>query len=127
MAAEFQAENCSCVDVDASSVEAARACMLDMESARDLAEVFKALSDPTRLRIISTLAACEVCVNDLAAALGMGQSAVSYQLGAMREKHLLRARRDGRHIYYRLDDEHVQYLFSQGLAHVRHTMDRLDG
>jgi ArsR family transcriptional regulator len=94
--------------------------MVDAATAQDLAEVFKALSDPTRLRIISALAECEICVNDLAAALGMGQSAVSHQLSDMREKRLLAARREGRHVYYRLDDEHVQYLFSQGLAHVRH-------
>jgi len=101
--------------------------MLDMENARNLADIFKALSDPTRLRIISTLAECELCVNDLAEALGMGQSAVSHQLSDMREKRLLRTRRDGRHVYYRLDDEHVRYLYSQGLAHVRHTVDGQDG
>ena len=94
---------------------------MDLLAASELADIFKALSDPTRLRIISILAERELCVNDLSEALGMTQSAVSHQLADMREKRLLAARRDGRHVYYRLDDDHVRHLFSEALAHVRHT------
>ena len=108
-----------CAEVHAAA--AARVRPVDEPAARNLAVIFKALSDPTRLRIISILAECELCVNDLSQALGMTQSAVSHQLADMREKRLLAARRDGRHIYYRLDDEHVRHLFAEGLAHVRHT------
>lgn len=72
------------------------------------------------MRIISILAHHEMCVNDLAAALGMSQSAVSHQLRDMREMRLVRYRRDGRHVYNALDDEHVQGLFAQGLAHIVH-------
>jgi ArsR family transcriptional regulator len=94
--------------------------MVDGSTARSLAAVFKALSDPTRLRLISALGEREYCVGDLALALEMEQSAVSHQLGDMRDMHLVRFRKEGRHVYYRLDDEHVRDLFTLGLAHVSH-------
>jgi ArsR family transcriptional regulator, lead/cadmium/zinc/bismuth-responsive transcriptional repressor len=110
-----------CSEVKADDVRAARVCMLDGATAKSLAGVFKALSDPTRLRIISALARREFCVGDLAAALDMEQSAVSHQLSDMRDMHLVGFRKEGRHVYYRLDDEHVRDLFAQGLAHVEHS------
>jgi ArsR family transcriptional regulator len=85
-----------------------------------LAETFKALSDPSRVRIVSLLASAELCVCDLAAALGMSQSAVSHQLRTLRDLRLVRWRRDGRQIFYALDDEHVAELFQMGLDHVLH-------
>jgi ArsR family transcriptional regulator, lead/cadmium/zinc/bismuth-responsive transcriptional repressor len=93
---------------------------LDGEAAARLAAIFGALSDPTRLRIISALAQREFCVTELAAALSISQSAISHQLSDMRDLHLVCARREGRHIYYRLEDEHVHDLFLQGLAHIEH-------
>ncbi len=95
--------------------------VLDGQAARSLAGVFKALSDPTRLRIISALARREFCVGDLAVVLDLEQSAVSHQLSDMRDMHLVRFRKEGRHVYYRLEDEHVRDLFAQGLAHVSHS------
>ena len=94
--------------------------LLETDVARDVAAVFKALSDPTRLRIISALADGEICVGDLAQALEMGQSTISHQLSDMRAMRLLRFRKEGRHVYYRLDDDHVRDLYAQALAHVRH-------
>jgi DNA-binding transcriptional ArsR family regulator len=105
---------------EAGGEHTSRAELLEISVARDLAGVFKALSDPTRLRIISALADGEICVNDLAEALEMGQSAISHQLSGMRAMRLLRFRKEGRHVYYRLDDEHVRDLYRQTLAHVRH-------
>ncbi len=87
--------------------------------ARQLAGVFKSLSDPTRLRIISLLYEKEVCVTDLAAALKMEQSTISHQLRDMRQAGWVQYRRDGRHVFYTLDDEHVRDLYHQALAHVR--------
>ena len=107
-----------CTDVETGKLTPA--CLLEIEQAKDLAGVFRALSDPTRLRIIAALAEREVCVGDLAAALDLGQSTVSHQLSDMRELRLVQFRRDGKHVYYRLDDEHVRDLFEQGLAHIRH-------
>jgi DNA-binding transcriptional ArsR family regulator len=109
-----------CDEEIAGDVRAARSYLIEAAVARDMAGAFKALSDPTRLRIISALSAREFCVNDLAAALEMSQSAVSHQLSDMRELRLVRYRREGRHVFYALDDEHVSELFQQALAHARH-------
>ena len=117
---EMTSPVCEYDPVDEADVEAVRACLIEGDLARTLAGMFKALSDPSRLRIISALAEREFCVNDLAAALAMSQSAVSHQLSDMRETRLVRFRKEGRHVFYRLDDEHVHDLFAQGLAHVRH-------
>jgi len=93
--------------------------LLDDASAAALAETFKVLGDPTRVRILDALARDEVPVCDLAEALGLTQSAVSHQLRLLRSMRLVRSRRDGRHIYYALDDDHIAGLFKQGLEHVQ--------
>lgn len=93
---------------------------LDRSTADRLAQTFKALSDPTRVQIVSLLAGTELCVYDLAATLGMSQSAVSHQLRTLRDWRLVRRRREGRQIFYALDDEHVIDLFRRGLDHVTH-------
>jgi ArsR family transcriptional regulator, lead/cadmium/zinc/bismuth-responsive transcriptional repressor len=88
--------------------------------ANRMAAIFRALADPTRVRLVAELAKGEACVGDLADAIELSQSAVSHQLGDMRAQGLVRSRRDGRHIFYALDDEHVQDLFSLALTHVQH-------
>jgi DNA-binding transcriptional ArsR family regulator len=100
-------------------VRRAVAGLLSADSAASLAETFTALSDPTRLRIISALLPGELCVCDLAAVLGMTQSAVSHQLRYLRSLNLVHARKDGRTVYYTLADDHVRDLFQRGLEHVR--------
>ncbi len=104
-----------------NSVEASPHQTLDDPTAARLAETFRALSDPTRVRIVSLLADVELCVCDLAAALDMSQSAVSHQLRTLRDRRLVRWRREGRHIFYTLDDEHVADLYRRSLQHVTHT------
>lgn len=99
----------------------ATAHLLDEPHALRMAELFKALADPTRVRIISLLANVELCVGDLCLILEMSQPAVSHQLRVLRSLRIVRTRRDGRHVFYTLDDEHVHDLFRQGMAHVRHT------
>jgi ArsR family transcriptional regulator len=93
--------------------------LLDDRSAALLAETFKVLGDPTRVRILDALAREEVPVCDLAGVLGLSQSAVSHQLRLLRSMRLVRSRRDGRHIYYVVDDDHIAKLFKQGLEHVQ--------
>jgi DNA-binding transcriptional ArsR family regulator len=83
-----------------------------------LAETFKVLGDPTRLRILDALSHAELCVCDIAAVLGLGESAVSHQLRLLRSLRLVRARRDGRMIFYAIDDDHITRLLAQGLEHV---------
>jgi DNA-binding transcriptional ArsR family regulator len=102
-----------------TEVHAARARLLAPAAARTLAGVFRSLSDPTRLRIVSLLAEGEFCVTDLATALEMEQSTISHQLRDMRAQRLVSFRREGQHVYYRLDDPHVRSLFEQGLAHIQ--------
>src|SRR5260370_27550018 len=93
--------------------------LLDDRGAAALAETFKVLGDPTRVRILDALARDEVAVCDLADVLGLTQSAVSHQLRLLRSMRLVRSRRDGRHIFYTVDDDHIGKLFKQGLEHVQ--------
>jgi ArsR family transcriptional regulator len=106
--------------VDGDKVRQAHSQLIDGSAAIWLAELFKALADPSRVRIISALTHTELCVHDLAAALDMSQSAVSHQLRSLREMRLVRYRKEGRHVYYQLDDEHIRDLFRRGLEHVEH-------
>jgi DNA-binding transcriptional ArsR family regulator len=92
---------------------------LSTEVAETLADTFRVLGDPTRIRLIAAMAGAERCVGDLAATVGMSESAVSHQLRMLRAARLVRTRRAGRHIFYTLDDGHILTLFQQGLSHVR--------
>ena len=84
-----------------------------------LAETFKVLGDPTRVRILLALSVRELCVCDLAELFDVSQSAVSHQLRILRVHRLVRPRREGKLVYYRLDDDHVRTLFAEGLRHVK--------
>jgi ArsR family transcriptional regulator len=106
--------------LEEEKVREAQTHLIEGLAATRMAELFKALSDPTRVRIISALSHTELCVYDLAATLGMSQSAVSHQLRWLREMRLVRYRKDGRHVYYELDDEHITELFRAGLEHITH-------
>lgn len=85
-----------------------------------LADLFSTLSDASRVRIISALLEDEMSVGALAAKLKMSQSAISHQLRDLRHMRLVRARKEGRQVFYRLDDDHVEKLFKMGLDHVEH-------
>ena len=85
-----------------------------------LAELFSALSDASRIRLISLLMDGEKSVSALAQELGMTDSAVSHQLRGLRHMRLVRARKSGRQVFYSLDDDHVSRLFTLGLDHVQH-------
>jgi DNA-binding transcriptional ArsR family regulator len=85
-----------------------------------LADLFGTLSDASRVRIIAVLLEQELSVGSLAEALGMSESAVSHQLRGLRQLRLVRSRRQGRRIFYSLDDDHVAELFRMGLDHVDH-------
>lgn len=94
--------------------------LVDDDTAAGLAETFQALADPSRVRLISALLEGELCVYDLAALLGMSQSAVSHQLRLLRNLHLVKNRKAGRTVFYSLDDEHIRDLFQRGLEHYHH-------
>jgi ArsR family transcriptional regulator len=94
--------------------------VLREQTSTHLADLFSALSDPTRLRIISVLLESERNVGELAAQLEMTESAVSHQLRGLRQLRLVRSRKDGRQVFYALDDDHVVKLYRLGLDHVEH-------
>lgn len=106
--------------VDLVRVQAARGGLPDAAHTLRLADLFATLGDPTRLRIVAALQAQELCVGDLAATLGLSISATSHQLRVLRNQGLARARKEGRLVYYALDDEHVRSLYQEGLDHVQH-------
>lgn len=114
---------CADGDTDIAHLEALHEQLVDIPTANRLGELFKVLGDPTRLRIISLLLENELCVHTMEAALEMSQSAVSHQLRVLRQLKLVRYRKEGRHVYYTLDDEHVRLLVEQGLLHVAHRRD----
>lgn len=88
------------------------------ETLYDLAEFFKVFGDSTRIKIICALFESEMCVCDLSALLGVSQSAISHQLRTLKAARLVRYRRDGKVIYYSLDDEHIKHIYDEGLRHV---------
>lgn len=90
------------------------------ETASDLANLFEALSDPTRVRIVSVLIDGEVGVGELVERIGLTKSAISHQLRGLRDKRLIRTRKQGRNVFVCLDDDHVIELFKRGLDHVLH-------
>ena len=92
---------------------------LELEESQDMAEFFGILADPTRLRLISLLSVSESCVCDLAEGLSISESAVSHQLRALRNSRLVRYRKSGRQVFYRLHDHHVLSLYQTVREHLQ--------
>jgi len=119
-------EACADPIVHLDAVQRSRARLPEASAVAELSALFAALGDPTRLRLVAALANAELCVCDLAATCGLSQSAVSHQLRVLRDLGLVRARRDGRLVFYALDDGHVSTIFGQALDHVRHRLEESD-
>jgi DNA-binding transcriptional ArsR family regulator len=100
-------------------VARARAEAIDEKDVDRLAQTYKIMGDPTRLKIILALRGGEMCVCDIAAFIGLSESAVSHQLRRLRDLSLVRSRRDGQVLYYSLDDDHVVDLITTGLSHIK--------
>ncbi|MFQ7000197.1 MAG: ArsR/SmtB family transcription factor [Clostridium sp.] len=111
-------EKCSCNIIHNDIVEKVKKTLPKDEILYDLAEFFKVFGDSTRIKIICALFESEMCVCDLAALLNVSQSAISHQLKTLKSARLVKYRRDGKVIYYSLDDEHVKHVFDEGLRHV---------
>ncbi|MFG6339897.1 MAG: metalloregulator ArsR/SmtB family transcription factor [Lachnospiraceae bacterium] len=88
------------------------------EAIYGLAELFKIFGDPTRIRILYVMLDTERCVNDIAGLLQMSQSSVSHQLRILKTSKLVKSRREGKSIFYSLDDEHVRSILSMGMEHI---------
>jgi ArsR family transcriptional regulator len=111
-------DRCDCNVIHEDVINAVRKKLPNEELLFDLADLFKVFGDSTRIRIISALLHSEMCVCDIAVLLGMSKSAISHQLKELRQSKLVKYRREGKVVYYSLDDEHVETLFNQGLTHV---------
>ena len=109
---------CQCRMIHQEKVEAARESALDVNEVEQLSQTFKALADPSRLRILIALWGQEMCVCDLAALLGVSESAVSHQLRLLRTMNLVKNRREGTILYYRLIDDHMKMLVDIALEHI---------
>jgi DNA-binding transcriptional ArsR family regulator len=103
--------------IDAAKVTRARRAMKPDESVERVADTFKVLGDPTRLRIVHALAREELCVCDLGTLLGLSQSTISHSLRALRQMRLVRYRKDGKIAYYSLDDEHIARILGVAFEH----------
>ncbi|OCL91370.1 ArsR/SmtB family transcription factor [Arcobacter porcinus] len=88
------------------------------ETLYDVAELFKAFADTTRIKIISVLKDDELCVGAISELINVSQSAVSHQLRALRNAKIVKSRREGKQIYYLLDDEHIKKIYDMGLEHI---------
>jgi len=113
-----QIEKCDCDVIHEEVVNQVRNQMPQEESLYELAELFKVFGDSTRIKILWALDASEMCVCDIAVLLNMTQSAISHQLRVLKQAKLVRSRKDGKIVYYSLDDEHVRQIFDQGLIHI---------
>jgi len=111
--------SCQCSEIHTDAVAKAQDQEIRENLLQPLASIFRILGDPTRLRIVQALSTTELCVCDLASMLGMSQSAISHQLAMLRHTRLVRHRRDGKIVFYSLDDEHVSSLLRIGLEHVQ--------
>ncbi|ASS65322.1 MULTISPECIES: metalloregulator ArsR/SmtB family transcription factor [unclassified Paenibacillus] len=123
---EGRLETAEVVDEDfgeesTANLDAVRASMLDENSAGQLADWMKAFSDPTRVRLVGALLHAELCVHDLTVLLDMNQSAVSHQLRYLRNMRIVKRRKAGKTVFYSLDDDHVEQIFTQTLQHIRHS------
>jgi len=111
-------EKCDCDMIHEDVVNEVRAKMPQEETLYDLAELFKVFGDSTRIKILWALDESEMCVCDIAVLLNMTQSAISHQLRVLKQANLVRSRREGKVVYYSLNDDHVKQIFDQGLSHI---------
>jgi ArsR family transcriptional regulator len=109
---------CDCDVIHADTVEYAKKTMPDDEELYDLSDFFKVLGDSTRAKIICALDRSEMCVCDLAVLLNMTKSAISHQLGSLKQANLVKYRKEGKNVYYSLADDHIKEIFEKGLEHI---------
>lgn len=111
---------CSCNVIHQDVVEKVAENMPSEELLDRVAVFFKVFSDKTRLKILSLLLQEEMCVCDIAASLEMTHSSISHQLRVLRQSRIVKNRKDGKVVYYSLDDDHVKNILAQGLSHHQH-------
>ena len=115
----YNVECCDFIHAHEDVVEKVRQELPGEDTLYDLTELFRIFGDSTRVRILYVLFEAEMCVCDIAALLGMTQSAISHQLRALKNVRLVKSRREGKTVFYSLADDHVKIIINQGLEHVR--------
>lgn len=111
-------ERCNCDVIHEEVVNRVKSVMPEEETLYDLAEFFKVFGDSTRIKILWTLEEAEMCVCDIASLLNMTQSAISHQLRVLKQANLVKFRKEGKVVYYSLNDDHVKSILEQGLIHI---------
>ena len=114
-----EASVCETRYIDRERVESVLCSLVERDQAEDVSNVFRVLSDPTRVAIVHALSLAELCNCDLASILGISESAVSHQMRELRLMKLVTADKRGRMVYYRLSDTHIRHIFEDTLRHVR--------
>lgn len=112
---------CECDDIHEDVINKTKNDMPQEEILYDLAELFKVFGDTTRIKILYALFSNEMCVCDIAKLLNMTQSAISHQLRVLKQARLVKFRKEGKTVYYSLDDIHVSQIFDCGLHHIKET------
>lgn len=115
---EIDWDRCDCNVIHEDIINEVREKMPEEEKLLDLADLFKVFGDSTRVKIICALFSHEMCVCDISALIGMSMSAVSHQLRVLKQARLVKYRRDGKVVYYSLDDDHIENIFGQALSHI---------
>lgn len=103
-----------------SDMQLLKQTMITDSAASGMADLFKALGDPTRIKLIYAMVNRELCVHDLSVLLDMGQSAISHQLRYLRNLRIVKRRKAGKTVFYSLDDDHMEQVFVQTLQHLKH-------
>jgi Predicted transcriptional regulators len=111
-------DRCDCDAIHESVVREVREHMPEEEELLNLADLFKVFSDSTRIKILYALLRSEMCVCDISVLLGMTKSSISHQLRVLKQTRLVKYRKEGKVVYYSLDDEHVGNIFEQGFTHI---------
>jgi ArsR family transcriptional regulator len=118
MVLKNEIERCDCTVIHEEIVDMVKGRMPEEEKLYDLAELFKVFGDTTRIKILWALDESEMCVCDIASLLNMTQSAISHQLRVLKQVRLVKFHKEGKVVYYSLDDSHVKQIFEQGLVHI---------
>ncbi len=115
---------CDCTEVHGDIVDKVKNNMPQEEILYDLAELFKVFGDTTRVKILYALFESEMCVCDIVDLLGMTQSAISHQLRVLKQARLVKFRKEGKVVFYSLDDSHINRIFDEGLNHIKENYRR---
>jgi DNA-binding transcriptional ArsR family regulator len=109
---------CDCNVIHQDVIDSVKVDLPESDTVQNLAQLFKVFGDPTRVKILSALFKAEMCVCDMASLFNMTQSSISHQLSVLKQARLVKYRKDGKVVYYSLEDAHVQHIFDQGLIHI---------